>query len=365
MENLRTNHQLHAIRMNWLRWLATPIIAVWNYIASAFCWAWGTVKIGWNGAKSSLDSNYWKVGTIGIAIGVYGLFLFIFMAIKLEVEFIMYPGFIVAFLAYFWTMGAVTGLFKYKKENGSFPEGGVKSLLGNGMATMKFVLLSIAVIILAILFVAILALFGMIPGVGPILLGLFSLPMVLASAVIILITVMLWLGGPFVAAHTLHGQDGGGTFIGNYRQTCKSLIKIGAVKFIDWTIAVLPAFIIAYLVAILPGLLSWSSIFTSIGITAVVADMTDAMSFQYLQSMNGFTGSLGIIFAAVTASLLIGFVNSFVFSAIWGAAYEVYGDSREVSIFKKIVGLFALVASPFVAFAVISALFGMIGMFLF
>ena len=365
MENLRTNHQLHAVRMNWLRWLATPIIAIWNYITSAFCWAWGTVKIGWNGAKASFDSNYWKVGTIGIGMGLYGLFLFTFIAGKIEVLALMIPGFIFAFLAFNWTFGAVTGLLKYKKENGSFPESGVKPLLGNGMATVKFVLLSIGVVILSALFVALLSLFCMIPGIGPILLGLFSLPMFLASAVIVLILLMLAIGQPFIAAHTLHGKDGGGTFIGNYRETCKSLIKIGFKKLIDWScIACIPAAIVAFFIAILPGLLSFYSGLTGLTITSGVAAMVGSDAVMTFMDASSFTASIGVLFGAVTACLVAGFVLSFITSAMWSAQYEIYQDSREASIFKKLIGTAALYASPFVAIGVISFLMGMLTMFM-
>jgi hypothetical protein len=300
------------------------------------------------------------VGTIGLAIGLYVLFLFAFIAIKANAPVLMIPGFIGIFLAFFWTMGAITGLIKYKKENGSFPESGVKDLLGNGMATMKFVLLSIAIVTVLVLFIALLALFGMIPGVGPILLGIFSLPMVLSSAVIVLITIMLALGNGLVPAHLLHAQRSDGTFIDNYKNTSKALLKVIARKWLDLAIAGYPAAILAYIVAILPGLLVGSSVGLSMLITAGVAQMTDAMSFDYLMDMAGFSGSLGIVFGMVTGCLLAGFVMSFILSACNSVVYEIYNDSREASFFKKVVGLASLFAITFPVLGFVSGFLGML-----
>jgi len=349
--------------MSWLRWLATPIIAVWNYIADAFFWAWGVLKIAWNGTKKSLDSTYWKVGTIGLSVGLYLLFLFVFIAIKLEAGVLVVPGVIGLISAAFWTMGAITGLIKYKKENGSFPEGGVKPLLGNGMATMKFVLLSIGIITVLVLFVALLALLGMIPGIGPILLGIFSLPMVLSSAVIVLIAIMLAFGNGLVPAHLLHAQSSEGTFVDNYKKTSKALLKVIAKKWLDIVIAGYPAVLFAYIVAILPGMLAASSVAVSMGITAGVADITGGMDFEYLASMTGFSGSLGLIFGMVTGCLLAGFVMSFVYSAITSVVYEIYLDSREASFFKKVVGLLSLFAVSFPVLGFVTGFLGMLFMF--
>jgi len=342
MDNTQTNHQLHAIRMKWLFWLSKPIVAIWDFIVDSLSYVWAIIKLSWMGMMESINYRYWLIATIGGSISVFLVLLFFFIGIQLKEEAIFFIGAVLSILPIAWTYAEIANLIRYKKQHGNDIElKSIKSVLGNGLKAIKLFALYAATIIIMVLAQVILDLFGLIPAVGPAFLGLFALPLILASMVIIFSILIIALGTPILGAHLLSESNVEGGIFSWFTKLSLSLIKVISKKWLDILMVSFPATIFGLLVTALPIALVGGSIALSMGIaTGVVGDNLDKlMSVISSQSDPGFFVYLGGFFLAISLSLLAGFVLSFYLSSFACTYYSIYNFYQEKRLFKKIFGL--------------------------
>ena len=355
MENLQTKHHLHAIRLQWLRWLSTPIIAVWNYIVSSLCYVWGVLKMTWSGAKESVNIKYWLVSGAGLSIGVFIFMLSSILAAMTEAEWLIGIGIAALILSCAWINGAVAGLVKYKEDNGTFPEEGIKGLLGNGKKAASFMVYYVFTIAAMIIVQILLSYFGQIPTIGSAFLGIFSLPMVIASAVAILCLLIICFGSNILGAHLLNEKVSEGsqsTFV----NTSVSLIKVIGKKWLDIIIASYPAIFLGYLLSFLPSILTGASVGISTSIAAGIAREGQWGLLRAMGGHGGFFDYIGWLFLAITISILAGFVFSFMFSALSCIYYRLYNRDDKTPFIKKLSGFILVAAVPFMFMLLIAGI---------
>jgi len=346
MENLETKHHLHAVRLQWLRWLSTPIIAVWNYIVSSLCYVWRVLKMTWNGAKESVNVKYWLVSGAGLSVGVFIFMLSSIVAAMTEAEWLIGVGFAALILSCAWINGAVAGLVKYKEDNGTFPEEGIKGLLGNGRKAASFMVYYVFTIVAMIIIQILFSYFGQIPTIGSTFIGMFSLPMVIASSVLILCLLIIFFGNAILGAHLLNEKASEGkqsTFV----NTSVSLIKVIGKKWLDIIIASYPAMFFGYLLSLLPGVLTGASVGISTSIVAGIAREGQWGLMRAMAGNGGFFDYVGWLFLAITISVLAGFVFSFMFSAWSCIYYRLYNNDDKTPFIKKLFGSLLIAVVPF------------------
>ena len=335
MEGLQTKHHLHALRMNWLRWLSTPIIAIWNFIVSSLCYVWGVLKMTWNGAKESVNVQYWLVAGIGTSVGVFSFIFFMILSIMTGGDWLIAIGVAIFILSMAWTNGAVSGLIKYKEDNGNFPEEGIKDLLGNGKKAVSFMVYYVLTVVVMIVAQILFSYFGQIPTIGSTFLGIFSLPMVIASAIAIFCFIIISFGNSILGAHLLNEKASEGsqsTFV----NTSVSLIKVIGKKWLDIIIASYPAALFGYLLSLLPGLLTGASVSLSSAIAAGISREAVAGLSSVFNPWQGpgFFDYVGWFFLAITVSVLVGFVASFMLSALNCIFYRLYNTDNDTPFIK-------------------------------
>jgi len=362
MDNLQTKHQLHAIRMKWLFWLSKPIVAVWRFIVESLTYVWSVIKMAWQGTKESMHYQYWILGTIGSTITAFLYLLFLWIGNLVGIE-LMFIGVIIGYLPMAWSYAEIAALVKYRNQSGTLATWNeMKGMLGNGKKAVKFLLVYVLIIITMVVAELLLGLLGMIPVVGSTLLGILLLPLTIASSIIILSAIIIMLGYNLIGAHLLAvAEIEEPSRIKRWFKSSIIFLKVIGKKFPDLIAVALPVGIFAYLIAILPGLLTGASTGLSITVVAGLSDLVGSNTLEH--TMNGLTGGvlwtdgsgpgffgyIGAFFAIVSLSILIGFVLSFLVSVCGSVYYYVYNTHYALPIIKKLCGvIFAILLVPFI-----------------
>ena len=371
-QNYKT-HQLHAIRMNWLRWISTPITAIWKFIVESLTYGWHIIKMSWEATKESLNSSYLKLSFIGSTIGFAFLLLSVWISGLAREESILYIGVVLMYLPWAWSYAEIANLVHHRKKTGEIPAWPeVKAMLGNGMKAVKFLLSYVLVIIAMILLEIGFSLIGTIPAIGSTLLGLLIIPFTLASAIIIISAIIVMLGYTLLGAHLLESEEESKSskIKGWFCSTLKYLKLIGC-KYPDLMTASLPLVLFAYLVAILPGILTGGSM-------AISSSLVQGIQYEIVGWNNPFTELMGAIaggnrstggfayigafFALLSLSVLAGFVFSFMNSVAGTIYYYVYNNSPKVSWIKRFLAVplayFALIFIIFLISFIVNIIFG-------
>ena len=104
--------------MNWLTWMARPIVWVWNILVSCLTYVWNVVKLSWKGTKESMRPGYWLLGGIGSAAGLFLFFIFLFIAVQAEVFWPIIIGYAFILFGMIWSYAEIASLMKHLEQNG-------------------------------------------------------------------------------------------------------------------------------------------------------------------------------------------------------------------------------------------------------
>ena len=352
MDNLQQHktHQLHAIRMNWLRWISTPITTIWKFIIECLTYGWDVVKMSWKATKESLNSSYLKLSFIGSSIGFAFLLISFWISQLAREESIIYIGIILMYLPFAWSYAEIANLAHHRKKTGEMPVWSeIKAMLGNGIRAVKFLLSYVLVIIVMIILEILFSLIGAIPGIGSTLLGLLIIPLTLASAIIIISAIIVMLGYTLLGSHLLESEEEGKSskIKGWFCSTLKYLKLIGC-KYPDLMTASLPLALFAYLIAILPGILTGGSMLISSNLVSQLQYEIMGWNTSFNELIAAIAGGnrstgifayIGAFFALLSLSILAGFVFSFINSVAGTIYYYVYNDSPKVSWIKRFLAV--------------------------
>tara|TARA_Y100000294_G_C8530249_1_gene326637 strand:- start:151 stop:1320 length:1170 start_codon:yes stop_codon:yes gene_type:complete len=361
MEQLQTNHQLHAIRLKWLRWLATPIIAIWNFVVDVAKYVWSLVTLAWQATKRSMNYRYWYVAAWGGTLGCLFLLLFWFIGIRTNTEELLYVGSVLSVLPFAWSYAEIANLLKRKEETGvntNFKD--IRNTFGNGLKAVKFLAMYVVVIVAMILLQVILDFIGMIPTVGTTFLGIFVIPLVVASVVVVFSILILWLGSPILGPHLLFSaQNIEEGFFKQFLNSSLSLVKMMSRKWIDILLVGLPAMIFATVISLIPILILTVAIGISIAIaTGIAVDNADQLlRVLYSWGDPGFFDYLGGFFMLVSLSVLYGIAFSFAGAAFASTYYSVYRYESGRGLFKKICGVALMIVGVMIFLAPIFGVF--------
>lgn len=336
------NHQLHAIRMRWLRWLTRPIVAIWNFLVDSLIYVWSLVQLSWEGMKASYHLACWIPATIGGGVSALIIFISLWLSILLENELLGRIGFILAFLPIAWSYAEIAVLLKFREDTGqNTPIRDIPSKMGNGIRALgilgSYVLISAILIGLLVL----LTLLGKIPVAGSSLLALVMIPALLVSALVILSVLMILLGTPIIGAHVLLNISTESSLWKKFMRSTLDLMGIIGQKWTDLLLVGIPATFFALLISIPPLLLFYGSHRLFGAVTSSVLD-TPLQSVLDFQSLAGDLEIMEYVSRGIQTfsfAILIGIVCSFAVANYASISYAIYGFRARQNLAKRLLGV--------------------------
>lgn len=344
MEDKRLNHQLLAIRMSWLYWLSTPIIFCWNYVVECFAYFWILVKLAWKALKDSLHQCYWALGFVGGVAGILVLTITLLIGLSDPENLFMWLliGSVFNVLPSCWVFAEVANLKSRSPYGVDMDLRSLRGMLGNGMKAISFLGLYVCIVVLLVLAEVMLSSLVSIPTVGPLFLGILSLPLIAASVIILLIALILNFGTTVLGAHLLKEEVIEGSRISRFTTSSISLIKVIAVKWLDILLVGFPSALLALGLMLIPGVL----VALSIGLTMTIVTMTVGDSImatvQGVLVNPGFFGYLGVCFLVVSLSVIGGLIVGPGWAFGGSVAYDIYHFQSQFPFYKKFSTLFLL-----------------------
>ena len=393
MDSVSNNYYFHSIRMSWLRWLSQPIILAWSFSIKSFLYVWSIFTMIWNGMVDSLNGRYLVIGVFGSSIGMLGYeliqliseYLYRFNIIDGKGRFFQ-MGVLFFILSFIWSVSEISSLIaKKEKENTDIGYNSIISQFGAGIASIRFFLSYIFVIVIMYFFQYLITLSGLLPFIGPFFRGLISLPVFISSVIMILSMVIILFIFPLIGPYILN-NDMSKSFI---NQSKSALIFIKG-KWLDVIISLVPAIIICSLPALiaygltdransLSDIIRKDAIRSWFSPTDEIKTLNEEVNNLWLEVYQGdidkeaelntkkdlldnakqnlkdkrtayddafsndrinIFGYFGEILFVVTNSLVAGFFIGFFISSFANIFYNLYKRVDDVWIFHKLFGLF-------------------------
>ncbi|MDH5656042.1 MAG: hypothetical protein OEZ34_09055, partial [Spirochaetia bacterium] len=197
------HHHLHAVRLNWLRWLSTPITAVWNFIADSFVSVWNyLVLTSWYAMKESLNYKLWILSGAGIFVSSIIILIFLFISLKTGISILAFIGILIGVLPVAWANSEIAAVISLKDTSSSEPTmTEIRQGMGTGMRSILTLFIFVAAIIILLGLETVLNLTGMIPHAGFIAFGILIVPLLILSAFILFAAVIIIFGTPLLGSH--------------------------------------------------------------------------------------------------------------------------------------------------------------------
>ncbi len=344
MAEIQTMHQLLAVRMNWLRWLAKPIKAVWDFIVDSLRYLWEMVLLAWSAMKESLNYRYWIIAGIAGTAAFFLVGIFVLAGTIAGEQVLGVAGVVLSILVVAWLYAVIADVLNEKEQNGAdIDPREIPGRLGRGFnAIALFCLYAVVIIAAAALQVA-LDFTGKVPVAGTVLIGIFLIPLVLCSAVIILSGVILLFGTPLLGAHLVKSPPEKQGFLKDFITLSVDLLKMIGKRWIDLLVVGIPAMACALLVSFLPMLLIYGSLGLSLGIMGGVTGLgSNPQALMGGFVAGGVVGYVSAFFFLVSLSVIFGAAVSFGWASISVTYYRLYSHETSAGIVKKLFALAVL-----------------------
>ncbi len=344
MAEIQTMHQLLAVRMNWLRWLAKPIKAVWDFIVDSLRYLWEMVLLAWSAMKESLNYRYWIIAGIAGTAAFFLVGIFVLAGTIAGEQVLGVAGVVLSILVVAWLYAVIADVLNEKEQNGAdIDPREIPGRLGRGFnAIALFCLYAVVIIAAAALQVA-LDFTGKVPVAGTVLIGIFLIPLVLCSAVIILSGVILVFGTPLLGAHLVKSPPEKQGFLKDFITLSVDLLKMIGKRWIDLLVVGIPATVCALLVSFLPMLLIYGSLGLSLGIMGGVTGLgSNPQALMGGFVAGGVVGYVSAFFFLVSLSVIFGAAVSFGWASISVTYYRLYSHETSAGIVKKLFALAVL-----------------------
>ncbi len=310
MDNAGKDLHLWAMRMNWLRWLARPLVSVWYGLVFAFQYFWHLVRVVTRAVRDSFSLRYWTFCLFGLAIAIFFAFSFWFLSVKLGQPWLAWLGVLFAILPVGWAMAEISS--RERRRLAMDDEYHEDSLyLGNGLKAvrilLKYVILSLFLVVLLILGTLLLA----VPQIGSLLYTIVLVPLVAVSIFAVACLILIAFGLAVFPSHVLFALTPlQGSFIRRLFRESAQLLGIVRKNFFRYVFVSIPAglavaVLVAVPVAIIAGgyllsLLVTDSFGSMTGVMGSVTQQLLAWSQNVVSGVQDPMAALSAVFAAIS-----------------------------------------------------------------
>lgn len=368
VKSAQSIHQLHAIRMRWLKWLSRPIVAVWNFISDCLSFVWNDlILLSYEGMKESFNHRYWAVSSAGLFVAFFLIIIFSILSLKTGNVLFYFAGALLAVLPVSWANAEIAGILEVKKNTGVEPElKEIPSQFGLGLKTVLLLSVFVGIILIMTVLQGLLDLAGLIPHAGFTLLGILAVPIIAASAVILFALIIIAFGTPILGPHLLENYESYKSFPRRVFDSSVSLIQFISHKWIDIFLISIPASFFAAVVSFIPAAI----LSASAGISYFIATGTlnffesgfsPALQFMSLSSPeSGIMSYVSGFFWSISISLLMAFAFSFSHASIASTFFHLYYRTSSMNFIKKIFGIIFMFLILFFSYRALRYAFGLL-----
>ena len=166
-------------------------------------WPWWLYKLSFVNINNAYKKNYYFVSVWGTVIALGVIFIFYYIAVITGIYGITAIGIILSILPLSWSYGEISNIKKEKLVQKPYWE--VKKNFGNGMESMRNVLMYLFIFVVLAAAQILFDLLGWIPSVGYSFLGVFFNLNTLISFILIVLTFILFFASAILPTNILFG----------------------------------------------------------------------------------------------------------------------------------------------------------------
>ena len=310
--------RLLALRMNWLRWPARPVVSLWYLIVFVCQYLACLSREVFLAARAALSRRYCLLALFGLAAAFFYAFAFWFLAHKLAQPILFYSSLLFGLLPLIWSMTEISSRERRKRAlEDEYFEGPLYSGFGmKGVRILfKYVVLTLLLCVLQVLCTALLA----VPQVGSLLYMVCLVPLVAVSVFLLACIVLLIFAFALFPSHVLYEpvRSARGC-IRNLVAETTLLLGIIRKNFFRYFFSLIPALPAALVFILVPALVVAGAFLLSIlvsegfsGITGFVGDASERIIAWGQNAINGAQSSvdaLATVFGAISLAHILGVI---------------------------------------------------------
>ncbi len=328
---------LHAVRMNWLRWLGRPFVLIWKAIVWLVTYFWSLVVIAWKAMIESFRIRYWLYAAAGIAISALLTGVMWLVGTLVNLPFLLYVASGIGILPIMWAAGEIASQVCCRIESAStetIPE--VTSKTGNGLRVMTFFLLFVLFQALAGVIIVGFNLTAYIPEVGGVVQSALILPALLVAGFAVFNTITILFSSAILPGHLLHYEKESASGFKNLMALFGSLLKVIRKKWLR-VILILPWTLLFGALSSLPVLLLCAACVTIAAGGLFVSggfDVTKLVS-DFIANISGWKGITSSVLVIIAGSFVAGIAGSVLVTNLTVAYYFLYKEVRKPVIGRK------------------------------
>lgn len=330
---------LHAVRMNWLRWLARPFVFIWKGIVWLFMYFWSLVVIAWKAMIESFRVRYWLIAAAGIAIAALFTGVMWLLATLLKQQFLLYVASGVGILPIMWASGEIASQVCCRLDNvNSETISEVTSKTGNGLRVMTFFLLFVLFQALAGGILIGFNLTKYIPEVGGVVQSVFIIPALVVAGFAVFNTITILFSSAVLPGHLLHYEKEDASGLRNLTSLFGSVLKVIRKKWLR-IILLLPSTLFFGVLSSIPVLLLCAACIAIAAAGPAVMGGTQievaTLWTNFMASISGWKGITSAVMVIIAASAVAGAALSVVATNLTVSYYFLYKEVRKPIIKKN------------------------------
>ena len=330
-----------ALRMRWLAWIYSPIVALWRVVARAAGWFWSLCLLTWRSFVQSFSYSYWFLAVIGGSAAFFFILYFYFLGNRIKEPNLVWIGGILATLPIAWSMAEISSLIRRKLITGEeFSVSEIRFQLGSGFRAvrmlLKYVLWALLLVSIQIGF----AFLVYVPSVGPVLFTLAMVPILILSVFAFSCIILILFGLAVFPVHVLYAQPrhGKGFWSRQVSEALSILSHLGR-NFFRFIFGTIPVSLLSIPLFLIPGIVFGGAIGVTVFLTTramrlgslftdipsrlgTVLAMLRISNWDVRAALSAIFVSVSIaIFAGMFCSLAISFLSSFFFNVYTSGIY--------------------------------------------
>ena len=236
--------------------LPKPVLAIWLFAKDVVKYILRLLCISWKSMCSAINKNAIIPSFVSIAIMLSLFNLYFFISDKIEVlpkssDQILVIFTIIGLLPITWMFSVIASV-RNAKESKKGDDSWIRHI-GAGFDAVKFFLTYSVFIAFTFIILIVLGLFGLIPQLDQVLLGMLSPLLFLISIIAILSVGGLFLGSVLFGGYSLSGDYKESS---SFSDKTNSLFLMVARKSVDWLGVSIPSLITSFILFLLPFLLT-------------------------------------------------------------------------------------------------------------
>lgn len=327
----------HAFRMNWLRWLAQPLVLLWKGLVWLSKYLWTLVVRSWRGMKLSFHYRNWLIALPGISIAVFIAVIGFFLSKLFEFAPIFWIGLVIGIIPINWALAEITANIKIDfrlhtgptiREKRSYYRNGTRNMVG---------FLQFLIFLIFCLFILVGIHYAKrIPEVGDLVHSTFYLPALFIGGLAFLILLIMIFSMQVLPSYLLHHPPAEEkTGLSQFVSVTGSLIHHIAKKFPRLILINIPAVVMAVLTLIpvvfivggglgLFGLTGWAV--ENFSLDALIA----SYNTDFLVYLDDWKDYVNFFLSGIALSVSAGVIFSFPFSHFAATNYLLYIEKSPI-----------------------------------